>query len=118
MYRRWLLAMKTQRASSALLAASAVLVVGGWLWAYFALRHISQPLVVRFNNLTRITQIGSVSDLVPIGAFGVLLVFVNGLIAITVERRDWFWGRFYAAATFVLAGLIFIGFAAIIAVNL
>jgi hypothetical protein len=108
---------KTYRASTALLVASLAFVLGGWIWAYLSLRGATQPLILRFSNLTGITQIGSADHLIPMGLFGVSLVLVNGLIALTIEARDWFWGKFYAAATLVLAILIFIGFAAVISTS-
>ena len=44
-------------------------------------------------------------------------MLLNGMLAFALEERDRFLGKFVAAATLFLAGLIFIYFAAIIDVN-
>ena len=51
------------------------------------------------------------------GFLGVAVVFMNFFLATDLEDRDWFLGKFTAAATLGFAALIFIGFAAIISVN-
>lgn len=96
---------------------SFILVLGGWLWTYFALRGTSTPLVIHFNNLKGINQVGYLKDLIAIGGFGLVMVVMNFLVAFTLEERDWFLGKFVAAVTFALCTLIFIGFATIISIN-
>ena len=97
--------------------ASLFLVAGGWLWTYFSFRNADQPLILHFNSLIGINQVGSLRDLVPVGAFSLAIVALNFFIALELEERDWFLGKFLAVGTFAFAALIFIGFAAIISVN-
>jgi len=105
------------RIITAVFGASFVLVFGGWLWAVLALRHISQPLILHFNSYVGINQIGDIRDLTAVGFIGVLAVIMNFFIGLELDARDRLWGKMLAAATFFLAALIFIGFAAIINVN-
>ncbi len=97
--------------------ASLLFVLGGTIWAYFALRGIVPPLIIHFNDLVGINQIGSVIDLLMVGGTGVIFVLINFLLALELEERDIFGGKILAAATLFFAILIFIGFAAIISVN-
>ncbi len=97
--------------------ASLILVAGGTVWAYASLRNVSGPLILHFNNLSGINQIGDAGELVWIGATGILMVLVNFIIATELEARDWFLGKLLAGGTLLLAILLFIGFAAIISVN-
>ena len=98
-------------------SVSLALAVGGWLWAHIYLGSVGQPLIIHFNSSSGITQVGETRDLIGIGIFAVLAVMVNFFIAMSLEERDWFWGKLLAAATVGFAALIFIGFAAIISVN-
>ncbi len=97
--------------------ASLVLTTGGWLWSWLVLRHVRQPLILHFNNLVGIDKIGSASDLSVLGVFGFLAVLVNTLLALELDDRDWFWGKFLITVTAGLAALLFMAFAAIISVN-
>ena len=95
-----------------------VFVVGGWLWAYFALHTIANsPLILHFNDITGITSIGSFSSLLFIGVLGVVVVVMNFFIALELDARDRFLARLTVAVTFIFAVLLFLAFAAIIAVN-
>jgi len=105
------------RLVSVLSAASLAFVLGGSVWAYFALRGTSTPLVLHFNDISGISQIGGIGDLLWFGATGLVVVLVNFFVALELEARDWFWGKLLATATLVFALLLFIGFAAIISVN-
>ncbi len=105
------------RVVSAAFALSFLFVAGGWLWAYIAMRKINQPLILHFNNYVGITQIGDLADLTYPGILGLVVIFINFLIAFNLEERDWFLGKLMAAATLFFSILIFIGFAAIISVN-
>ena len=96
---------------------SFVLVLGGTIWSYFALRGIAQPLILHFNNLAGINQVGGVADLLQFGGTGIVFVLVNFFIALELEERDVFAGKLLAAAALFVSVLIFIGFAAIISVN-
>jgi len=105
------------RIVSAAFALCFLFVAGGWLWAYIAFRNINQPLILHFNNYAGITRIGDLADLTYPGILGLVVIFINFLIAFNLEERDWFLGKLMAAATLSFSILIFIGFAAIISVN-
>ncbi len=96
---------------------SLAFVVGGWAWSYEALNGIHEPLIIHFNNLRGINQVGDVGDLGKLGVFGVIVVMINVMLALELDHRDRFWGKFLASLTLLLAALLFIGFAAIINVN-
>lgn len=102
---------------SGVFAASLIFVVGGTLWAYSALHGVSGPLILHFNNLAGINQIGGLSELLWIGVTAIVVVVVNFFIALELEARDWFLGKLLAAGTMLLGILTFIGFASIISVN-
>jgi len=96
---------------------SLALVIGGWLWAYFTLREIELPLVIHFSNITGINQVGYSWDLAKVGIFGILVVVINFLISVELEKRDKFLGKLTSAFTLFLSILIFVYFMAIISVN-
>lgn len=102
---------------SSLFFASFILVLGGLVWAYATLRGVSGSLIMHFNNLVGINQVGGLAELAWIGATGVVVVLINSFVALELEARDWFLGKLLAAATLLFGILIFIGFAAIINVN-
>ncbi len=110
----WLL---QHRIPAAFLGASLIFPIGGMLWTYFALRSISQPLIVHFTERTGITEVGTLSYVLVLGLFWVLVCLVNAAIAVPLLDRDAFLGRFLTGANFCLSILIFIWFAAIIHVN-
>jgi|SRR3989344_1610360 len=97
--------------------AGLALVLGGWLWAFFALKEITTPLIILFDTTSGIEQIGYASDLARVGVFGLMVVLVNFFISIELEERMPFWGRLTSFTTVFLGILIFIYFAAIISVN-
>ena len=111
----------TYRVVSGVSAASAFLVAAGWAWACVALRDTSPYIIAHWNSDLDITQAVIGQDipafLAGIGGTGLFFVLVNWLLALELERRDRFWGKLVAGATAAVAALIFIGFAAIIAVN-
>ena len=94
-----------------------LLIVGGWVKAYFALKSISQPLIVHFNNAVGINQIGGLGDLSAVAVFGLVSLAFDFLLSIELDQRDPFLGTITAAAGLFLSILIFIGFSAIISVN-
>lgn len=94
-----------------------LLIIGGWLRAYFALRNVSQPLIVHFNNALGINQIGNLKDLAAAAVFGIVSLIFDFLLSLELDERDPFLGKLTAAAGLFLAILIFIGFSAIISVN-
>ncbi|MBU6501122.1 MAG: hypothetical protein KGJ89_04530 [Patescibacteria group bacterium] len=105
------------RAVSLVCAAGLVLVLSGFFWAYISLRQVGWPIVVHFNNLAGINQIGGISELLYVGITGTVVVLVNSFISLELEERDGFWGKLLASATLLFGILIFIYFAAIISVN-
>lgn len=109
--------IKRSKAVSIAFGASALLVVGGWFRAYFALRATTQPLIIHFNNYEGINQIGGMGDLLNTAIFGLVVVLVNFVLALALEERDRFLGKLTAAATVVFAILLFIGFSVIVSVN-
>ena len=96
---------------------SLLFILGGFFWAYIALREIREPLILHFNNLVGINQIGEIRDLLLIAITAFVVVAVNFFISLELEKRERFFGKLLAAATLFFATLIFIGFAAIISVN-
>lgn len=96
---------------------SFLLILGGSLWAYFALRGTSQPLILHFNDLAGITRIGNAASFLGVGFIGLFGAVINFIIALELEARDKFLARLLAAATLFMGVLLFVGFAAIISVN-
>ena len=109
--------LKKYRVLGTLLGGSFALVVGGWAWASLALRGLSRPLIVSFNDIQGVTGTGAWTHLHGLGGVGLVLVIVNSFLALELERRDRFWGKLVAAATLALSALIFIAFASIISIN-
>ncbi len=105
------------RFASAAFALSGLLLIGGWLWAIFVFAGRSQAVVVQWNSIQGIISIGDISHIAFMAISGLVMVGVNFALALILEERDWFWGKFVAAATLSISILIFIGFAAIISVN-
>ncbi len=105
------------KAVSSVFLLSFLFVIGGWLWAFFALRNISQPLIIHFNNFLGITQIGGLNDLTVVALFGAISLILDFLLALELEERDWFLGKLTAAFGLFFSILLFIGFVAIISVN-
>ena len=102
---------------SACIGASAALVLGGWFWAFFALKNIDQPLIIHFTNQLGITGIGGLGDIAQLGILGLVIVLVDGLLAFPLDARNIFLGKLLAAGTLLASALIFIAFWAIISVN-
>ncbi len=105
------------KAISSLFLLSAVSVAAGTLWAYSALKSAGSILILHFNNVVGINQIGGVGELIGVGITGLIVVVVNFLIAMELEARDLFLGKLLTGATLLFGILLFIGFAAIISVN-
>jgi hypothetical protein len=95
------------------------LSLGGFLWAYVSLRDAAAagPLILHFNEIQGITQVGGLGVVVFMGIFGLLIAVVNGFIALSFDARDAAFGKFIAVLTLVFSILLFIGFASIIGVN-
>lgn len=98
-------------------AVSGACVAASWLWAYVALNSIRQPLIIHFNSESGINKIGTLWDLSQVSVMAAVIVAVNTLVGLELEKRSAFWGKFTAAATLFFAVLIFIGFAVIIGAN-
>jgi hypothetical protein len=100
--------------------ASFLLSLTGFIWAYCALRIVSaagQPLILHFNDIRGITQVGGVGLIVFMGVFGMVVTVADGCIALAFDERDAAFGKLIAVLTFIFAALLFIGFASIISVN-
>ena len=96
---------------------SAILVIGGFSWAYVALSPITQPLIIHFNDHIGINQIGGMSGLFRASILGFLIVATNAFLAFTALKTDEVYGYAIGVATLFLALLLFVGFVAIIRVN-
>lgn len=98
-------------------AISLLLVGGGWLWSYIALRGARTPLILRFNDLSGISQIGGVRELAGIGTLGLAIVAIDSALALALVERDRVMSCVLALGGVFVSGLIFIAFAVIISVN-
>lgn len=92
------------------------IVVISQIWIFLALHEVRPPLVLRYANGT-ITQFGGVWELQGYAFVMWVIVVMNYLLALELEERDWFWGKFVASMTFFLSTLLFMAFQAIIVVN-
>ena len=99
------------------LALAMVFVLAGSFWSFFALHASESRLILHFNEEDGITQTGSIAEVMNIGFGGLLLVLINGAIALSLDKRDRFWGKIVSVATLFMGVLIFIALAAIISVN-
>lgn len=102
---------------SCLLIASAAFVLGGFAWALAVLQKPSFSLALHFNDLQGITAVGGTGVIIFSGIFGIVVVLVNGGLALELEERNHFFGTLTAVLTLVFAILLFIAFAAILSVN-
>ena len=98
-------------------------VMGGFVWAFVVLGTKVGgsagvgPFILHFNDISGITQVGSVMELVFAGAFSVAAVIANFAVALEFDRRDRVLGKLMAAITLVAAALLFMACAAILNVN-
>ncbi len=103
---------------SLIFLASLALAAGGFFWALAALRaSASGPLILHFNDMAGITNIGGFGSLIPMGILGIAIVIVNFFVALSLEERDGVLGKIVAVMTLVMTILLFLAFAAIIKVN-
>lgn len=109
--------VRKYKVTSLAFLASFILVFGGTIWAYVTLHASSQPLILRFSEYAGITKIGTITDVIGFGVFGLFLVAFNFFLAINLQEREWFLGKLLTGATFFVAVLIFITISAIISVN-
>jgi len=109
--------IKHKALAAACLAAIA-LALGGFLWAYFSLWNMSGgPLVLHFNDMNGITDVGNLWGIASIGILGIVVTVVDFFIAMELEERDRFLGKIVAVASVFFAVLLFIAFAAILSFN-
>jgi hypothetical protein len=96
-------------------------VLAGWIWAHTTLVPLGQPVIVTWSAsegiLRTVPEAELAWHLAGIGGTALLVVIVNGVLAVELERRDRIGGKFVALGTFAFAALIFIAFAAMISVN-
>lgn len=93
------------------------MILGGWVWAYFALHKVPEPLVLHFAAPLGVTQAGPFAVLSEVGAFAFIVALINTWISFELEERGRFLGKLLAAGTLVFGLLIFLGFIAIINAN-
>ena len=106
------------RLVTALCAAASLFIVGGFAWAFFALRAVGgQSLILHFNDVDGITNVGGLGTIIFMGMFGALVALMNLATALELDVRGPFLGKFLAAMTLIFSVLLFIAFAAIINVN-
>lgn len=103
--------------TSAAFLTSLALVLSGWLWAYFSLRSIPSPYILRFVSDVGVTQLGDLEDIAAVGVVALIAVFLNFVLAFELETKSKFLAKLLAFSTLTFTVLIFIGFAAIISVN-
>ena len=103
--------------TSAAFLASLALVLSGWLWAYFSLRSLPSPYILRFVSNLGVTQLGDLQDLSAFGVVAVISVLLNFILAFELETKSKFLAKLLTFSTLTFAALIFIGFAAIINAN-
>jgi uncharacterized membrane protein len=110
--------IKYKAVSAACLGAIAI-ALGGFLWVYFRLRNTAGGglLVLHFNDMNGITDVGNLWGIVSMGILGVAIAVVNFFIAMELEERDRFLGKVVAVASVFFAVLLFIAFAAILGIN-
>jgi hypothetical protein len=101
-----------------LFAAAFAFVIGGFGWALAALSaRGGEPLIIHFNDVSGITQLGGVADLWSVGILAMIAVAINYVIALELDARDSVMGKTMAAITLAVAILLFIACAAILSVN-
>lgn len=106
------------RTVSSLFLLSFLFVLGGALWAYFALAAIGAgPFILHFNDMVGITSVGDLTTVIGMGVLGAVVVVMNFFIGMELEGRDQFLGKMMAIGTLIFSILLFIGFVAIINVN-
>ena len=103
---------------SLLSLASFAFVTGGFFWALAALQGVNASLLIlHFNDIAGITNIGSFSNIIMIGILGIIIVIIDFFVALELEERDTVLGKIIAVVTLIMAILLFLAFAAIIKVN-
>ena len=98
-------------------AVAGLFAVGGWLWAWLALRGVHGPLIIHFSDYSGINQIGGMGEVHGIGATGVVIAAANFFVARALRARDPRWAKGFGIATLFVCALLFTGLAAIISVN-
>lgn len=110
--------LSDHRGIAAICSLAILFILGGFFWAFFALRTTGTDLLIlHFNDINGITKIGGLGDIIFMGIFGIFVAVMNFLIALEFDARDPFLGKFLASMTLIFAILLFIAFAAIINVN-
>lgn len=110
--------MLRHRVVSAMFFASFVFAAGGYAWMWFTMRSAGAgPFILHFDDIEGITAVGGLGTLNFMGIFGMLAVLANFAIALELEEKDGFLGKFLGAATLFFSYLLFMAFVAIISVN-
>ncbi len=93
-----------------------LIILIGQALLFSTFRDHSGPLVIHYTR-DGIDQFGTLAQVLGYGVIGWVVVGINYAIALELEYRDWFWGKFVAAVTLGLSILLFTVFQAIITVN-
>ncbi len=105
------------RAVIAMCGAAFACILGGFGWVLATLEGAAGPLILHFNDITGITQVGSLRTFFFAGIFAFVAAAVNVPIALELDRRDRVLGKLLAGITLAVAALLFIACAAILNVN-
>ncbi len=98
-------------------SGSMLLVLWGFLWAFFALRDVAQVLIIHFTADVGINQTGTFWHLGVIAILSASVVCLNFLIALELELRERLLGKVVTYFTLFFSILIFTYFRLIISVN-
>lgn len=99
------------------LLISMLLIWLGYARAFFALRGVEQPLILRFNQISGITHIGTLKELLAFAILGSLMVLLDVVLGLTLKERSPWWARVLFLGGFLIALLIFLSCMAIMSVN-
>ncbi len=103
---------------SGIFLAALAFAAGGFAWVVVALRSANGGAVIlHFNDIDGITQVGMPGDILRVGIFTLLVVLIDFAIALELDARDRVLGKIMAAVTLVACVLLFIACTAILNVN-
>ena len=102
------------------LILSSVGVLGAFvalLWSWVVLHKVDGPVIISFTSQLGILRVGTPATLYGSAAVACIALFMNLLLVRALEKRNRFLANFSAITTLFLGFLIFVAYAAIIAVN-
>ena len=92
-------------------------ILGSFIWFAIVAHGVTSQLILHFNDVVGVTQVGNFSIILEIGFLAILIVFLNTAIALELAGRDRFLGVFTAGVNLTIAILLFIATSVIIGVN-